>query len=189
MDCGFDRKCTQTAPKNALIISQSKFGTPLPELHPNHVIIDFSQLNKKPQFIKTYLSPDISASSQHQDYSPSYLLGALGPAWHAEWPLKYPQWVQFSLSSPEVFSMLSIRAQADKKTFPERAPRTFIFQGSHDEKSWTDLLDVKDAGFTSERVWRTFKFDNNTRYNFYRIYILANGGDTSLLTIQQIALN
>lgn len=85
--------------------------------------------------------------------------------------------------------MLSIRAQAGKKAFLERAPKTFVFQGSHDEKSWTNLLDIKDAGFTSEKVWRTFEFDNNTKYKFYRIYIWTNGGDPSLLTIQQIALN
>ena len=48
VDCGFDRKCTQNAAENALILTQSKFGDPLPELHPKHAIIDYSQLNKNP---------------------------------------------------------------------------------------------------------------------------------------------
>ena len=52
VDCGFDRKCTQTAPKNALIISQSKFGTPLPELHPNHVILIFPNSIKNHNLLK-----------------------------------------------------------------------------------------------------------------------------------------
>ena len=85
--------------------------------------------------------------------------------------------------------MLSVRAQAGKRVFPKRAPKHFIFQGSDDAKIWSDLLEVKDASFTSEKAWVTFKFENDKEYIIYRIYILANGGDPSLLTIQQIALN
>ena len=48
MDCRFDRNCAISAPQNALVISQSKFGTPLPDIRKNHAIIDFSQLNKAP---------------------------------------------------------------------------------------------------------------------------------------------
>ena len=189
MDCGFDRECVLTAPKNALVISQSKFDAPLPKLHPNHAIIDYSQLNRKPKLITSYLTPRISTSSQYKGYSPSYLLGALGPAWNSEWNPKYPQWVQFDFSSPERFSMLSIRAQADKRVYPKRAPRHFILQASNDGKSWADLIEVKNAGFSSERVWKSFPFKNDKKYTLYRVYILANGGDPSLLTIQQVALN
>lgn len=189
VDCSFDRECTQTVPTHALVITQSKYGTPLPELHANHAIIDFSQLNKKPRMIKSYLAPNISASSQYKDHSPGYLLGVLGPYWNAEWSPKYPQWIQFEFSSPERLSMLSVRAQSTRRVFPERAPKAFTIQASHDGKNWTDLLDVKDARFTSEKAWRNFPFENDKEYNFYRIYITANGGDSALLTIQQVALN
>ena len=84
--------------------------------------------------------------------------------------------------------MLSVRAQAGKKAFPERAPKEFIFQASHDRKRWTNLLEVKNAGFTSQKVWRTFPFENDKEFSFYRIYILENGGDPSLLTIQKNCL-
>lgn len=50
-------------------------------------------------------------------------------------------------------------------------------------------MEVKDAGFTFEKAWRNFPFENDKEYTFYRIYITANGGDPALLTIQQIALN
>jgi F5/8 type C domain len=189
VDCGFDRECVHMAPTNALVISQSKFGTPLPELHNNHALIDYSLLNKKPNLIKSYRAPNISVSSQHRDYSSAYLLGTLGPNWSAEWAPKYPQWLQFEFSSPEKISLLSIRAQAGKKAFSKRAPKHFIFQASHDGKSWADLIEVKDAGFSSEIAWKNFPFKNETEYTFYRIYILANGGDPSMLTIQQIGLN
>jgi F5/8 type C domain len=191
VDCGFDRECVRAAPKNALVISLNKPNNPLPELNPNLTIIDYTHLNKSPIERKTNIAPSkISTSSKLKDFSPAYILNGFGPhIWHAEINPQYPQWVQFEFSSPEKFSILSVRAQADKKAFPRRAPKHFIFQASHDGKNWHDLLEVKDAGFSSEKVWNNFSFKNETEYTFYRIYILANGGDPSLLTIQQISLN
>jgi hypothetical protein len=135
VNCDFDRECAHTAPKNALVISQSNFGAPIPELHPNHAIIDYSHLNKKPKWIESYLAPKISASSQYKDNSPAYILGVYGPAWNAEWNPTYPQWVQFELPSPERLSMLNIRTQSGKWAYPERAPKHFIFQASNDGKN------------------------------------------------------
>ena len=133
----------------------------------------------------------MSASSQHKDYSPSHLLGAAGRViWHAERNPNYPQWVQIKHSTPQRFSTISIKRQTSSKVdVTSRAPKHFIFQGSDDAKNWTDLIEVKDSGFTSKKAWATFQFKNEKKYTFYRIYILANGGDPSFLTIQQIALN
>jgi len=109
--------------------------------------------------------------------------------WHTDKPPQYPQWIQFQYSRPQTLHKISISSQTGKPEFAKRAPKHFIFQASNDERSWTDLIEVKNAGFTSEQTWRTFEFENNKEYTFYRIYILANGGDPSLLTIQQVALN
>jgi len=134
---------------------------------------------------------EISASSQHKNYTPAYILGATGKyIWHAERNPKYPQWVQIKYSTPQRFSTLDMRAQASSKMdLTGRAPKSFIVQASNDGKSWIDLLDVKDAGFATKNVWRTFKFENNKEYKIYRIYITSNMGDPSLLTIQQVALS
>ena len=85
--------------------------------------------------------------------------------------------------------MLSTKAEEGKKAFSKRAPKRFIFQASNNGKSWNDLMEVKDAEFTYEKVWRNSPLKYNKKYTFYKIHILANGGDPSLLTIQQIALN
>lgn len=50
VDCRFDRNCPRSAPENLIVISQSNFGAPFPELRKNHAIIDYSRLNKAPEF-------------------------------------------------------------------------------------------------------------------------------------------
>lgn len=192
VDCIFDRSCARSAPENVLVVSQGEYGSPLPALRKNHAIINYSRLNKAPILKKIPVVPiKISVSSQLENYSPAYILDGFGPHfWHAEKKPQYPQWVQFEYPSPQKLSTLSIKAQfSSKLDLTNRAPKHFVFQASNDGRSWTDLIEVKDAGFTSENVWRTFQFENDKEYAFYRIYILANGGNPSLLTIQQIALN
>lgn len=41
VDCRFDRKCVDSAPNNALVISQSNYGSQIPELRKNHIVIKF----------------------------------------------------------------------------------------------------------------------------------------------------
>ena len=191
--CGYDRTCAQAASQEELVISQSNKGIPANDLRKPHIIVNYSNLNKIPRVIKPYLfDPNtlILASSQYGENSPDNILKSTGPhIWHAEKSPQYPQWVRFKFLPAKIFSTVGIKAQSSSRLkFPERAPKHFIFQASNDGKSWTDLLEVDDAGFTSEKVWRTFKFENKNKYTYYRIYILSNGG-SSLLTIQQVVLN
>jgi F5/8 type C domain-containing protein len=157
-----------------------------------YLVADFTKNEYQPRAVKSLVMNDqTSASSKHKNYSSRFLLrGAGPPSWHAERFPQYPQWVKFKFKPSKKINILSIEAQTSMRlALPKRAPKHFIFQGSNDSSNWTDLIEVKDAGFTSGKNWRTFKFANEKEYSFYRLYILANGGDPSWLTIQQIDLN
>ncbi|MGP0630182.1 discoidin domain-containing protein [Nitrospina sp. 32_T5] len=136
---------------------------------------------------------EITASTQFNSYGPQYLLenhkGNPKHIWHSAKRPLYPQWIKIKFNRPRKLSRINIRAQGLNKKFPERAPKEFIIQGSQDGSIWKDLLEIKDAGFTAQNMWQTFPFKNANEYLLYRIFIKKNGGDPSLLTIQQIILN
>jgi hypothetical protein len=63
-------------------------------------------------------------------------------------------------------------------------PKTWTFEGSTDNSSWT-VLDTQ----TNVSAWgiiekRTYTFTNNTPYRYYRINITANQGATEVLVVE-----
>lgn len=85
---------------------------------------------------------------------------------------------QAELAQPAVVSRYTLRSAED---VPERDPKSWVFQGSQDGKSWT-TLDTRDLTATSTPVWpfagrnqdQGFDFTNSTAYKFYRFEFTPN---------------
>ena len=69
---------------------------------------------------------------------------------------------------------------------PTRAPNTWTFSGSMDGVEWT-VLDSQEGetGWTSQEL-RYYKFDNNTKYRYYRFKCTALNGATDALQIKEL---
>jgi len=141
--------------------------------------------------IKSIIFPkNVSVSS---NLFPAYAAPNLiygGGIWHAETPVRYPEWVEIACFKPVSVNTLAIQSQADSEGGAEhkRAPKDFFFQGSNDRHHWVNILSVKNNKYTAGGKWKRWSFKNNVAYAYYRLYITANNGDPNLLTIQQIKL-
>lgn len=139
---------------------------------------------------KPVLGVVITASSQIPDFSqsPNGILGQSRTVWHVKG--SFPQWVQFKFKQSKTFTRLAVVSQSNSPQGSEhkRSPKTFKLQGSHDGKIWRDLLQVTNAVYERGDQWLDWNFENDSAYQYYRIYITANNGDPDLLTIPQIRL-
>ena len=134
----------------------------------------------------------ILASSQHQAFGPELVVDQISldiSAWHSQGApsLSQPQWIRFEMIAPKRITSLSIQAQSNHDNH-KRAPRDFIFQGSHDGDEYTDLITVTDKRYSKPGEWAEWTFENKESYQYYRIYITKNGGDTGFVTIEEVAM-
>jgi hypothetical protein len=84
-------------------------------------------------------------------------------------------WIKFRLNTPEVSSVYTLTSANDA---PDRDPRAWTFEGSHDDINWVEL-DRRSNFFFEERYQiKVFRFTNTVAYRYYRIDIseLRNGG-------------
>ena len=135
--------------------------------------------------------PMLSASSVlRPSLDPEKLLLDSSQVWHAQSPPKYPEWVQIIYSKPQRITKLKVRTQGSEKDSQlfNRAPKDFNFQGSHDGKTWKNLQKVVAAKFSYEKPWLGWNFENKEAFQYYRLYITANGGDKGILAIAQLGL-
>jgi len=58
-------------------------------------------------------------------------------------------------------------------------PRDWTFQGSNNNSTWT-TLDTQSGITWSDNQLRTFSSGNTTAYQYYRLYITANGGHSDM---------
>jgi hypothetical protein len=125
----------------------------------------------------------VTASSAFRpEFGAEMLLTDDRQVWHAQYPPRYPEWLQVQLAQPVRISSISIRSQDGH---PLRAPRSFRLEGSTDRTLWVSLLDVPDSGVQST-PWRQWPVPSTREYPFYRLILRSNLGDPDLLTIQGI---
>ena len=122
-------------------------------------------------------------------YNPNYLMENRKAIWHAQSPVKFPEWIKVTFKSPANITHLGIMAQDDSPAGNEhtRGPKDFILQASNDGTNWRELLKVSRNVYTKGGEWKEWDFQNKEKYYYYRIYITA-GNDPGLLTIRQIKL-
>lgn len=141
-----------------------------------------------PKIVSVSASSNLFPSDER--YSPQYLLEDKKTIWHAaESTVNKPQWINIDYCMPARISGLGIMAQdsTPKGAEHKRAPKDFVFQGSNDGKTWTDLLTVADNTYDKGGEWKEWTFKNSREFLSYRIYI-TRGGEQNPLTIRQISL-
>ena len=76
---------------------------------------------------------------------------------------------------------------------PERDPRDWTFQGSFDGVTW-EILDTQAGQFWQDGAEdnrytpKTYTFDNNVAYSYYKLDITQNNGSGNLLSLAELEL-
>jgi hypothetical protein len=77
----------------------------------------------------------------------------------------------------------------DGISVPERAPKTWFFQGSNDKENWETLddrtVDRAETGWAVHER-RFFKFSNDAAYRYYRIYVKSINSDQEFLQFSEL---
>ncbi len=95
-------------------------------------------------------------------------------------------WIQYQFTSGKVINRYTMNADTNGAR-NARMPNTWIFKGSNDGSSWTNL-DSQSSITWSAGETKTFTFTNVTSYTYYRWAITANNGDGSWLNIQELEM-
>ena len=92
-------------------------------------------------------------------------------------------WIRYELSAPVAVVHYALSSANDS---PERDPRDWQLQGSHDGTDWTTLDTQSNQDFSERFQTKEYRFDNDEAYESYRLDITANHGDglTQLAELQ-----
>lgn len=124
-----------------------------------------------------------TASSETAGFeAPKAFDDSAGSWWASSAGPPNPTWLKydFGAGQPERVNAYTITPNAAQ---PNRAPRTWELQGSHDDTNWK-TLDTR----TNETIWtgqRDYQFENLEAFRYYRLYMTANNGD-ALYQIQEV---
>lgn len=82
-------------------------------------------------------------------------------------------WIRYQLQGGAVATSYSITSANDAV---ERDPKNWVFQGSNNGNTWTDLQVQTNQLFTTRFKKRIYVVPNTTSYKYYRLNITANNG-------------
>lgn len=116
----------------------------------------------------------VSASSNYGvNYLPYYAFsescGMTTYTWLSDTDDAIGAWIQYEFPQAEIITKLITINRGESTT---RAVKTFIFQGSNNETTWTDIENCSissNASFHREE----YLLDNSTAYRYYRLYITS----------------
>lgn len=83
-------------------------------------------------------------------------------------------WLKIELPTAQVSSMFLMQTP-DEYSEVSRVPTSFKIQGSNDDSSWTDLVNVSNIFWINNEI-KTWTNSSSTAYKYYRVLISANGG-------------
>jgi len=97
-----------------------------------------------------------------------------GEYWHSAEGM--PQWLMYELKDPSPINKISWKTRHETylDNAPRDCPKSFVFEGSNDAKTFTPLLTVKDLDVdTLCKPNRTMTecFHNNKLFKYYRFYV------------------
>ena len=87
-------------------------------------------------------------------------------------------WVSFQIQEPKAVKAYSIVSANDAEA---RDPVDWTFSGSNDGTTWTELDSQTGVRFNSRYESKTFTFENDTAYAYYKINITKNNGDSGMV--------
>ncbi|MDP4536666.1 discoidin domain-containing protein [Alkalimonas collagenimarina] len=94
-----------------------------------------------------------------------------------------PSWIQVQFQDPVAVSVLAITSANDA---PDRDPENFSLLASHDGEHWFTLGDWAGAAFDERFETKNFSVMNSLPFQYYRLNISKNRGDSSLLQLAEI---
>ena len=89
-----------------------------------------------------------------------------------------PVWVSFQLKEPKAIKAYSVVSANDAEG---RDPVDWTFSGSNDGSTWTELDSQSGIEFGSRFESKTFTFENDTAYAYYKINITKNKDGGSMV--------
>lgn len=83
-------------------------------------------------------------------------------------------WLQIKLPTSTAFNAVQIASRGDSSL--DQAPSAFQIQGSNDGETWDTLDSENDVSWSTLGELKLFRFENESAYLYYRLYITANQG-------------
>lgn len=95
---------------------------------------------------------------------------------NTKWLARTPTpWLQYGLDAPAAVTVYTLTSANDAGT---RDPAAWQILGSHDGATWTTLDTQTGQSFPSRYLTKQYSFANTEAFEFYRLNITANNGDT-----------
>lgn len=130
--------------------------------------------------------PKVTTSS---DMAPQFdgtcLMSPSKRIWHAQRPAQYPEWVLCRFHDPLPARRLFLQAQDGHV---DRAPGRIELEAMVDG-TWTRILSVRDIVWRFGGEWQGWPIETPVAAAAYRLTILSNSGDPTLLTLQNLYLS
>lgn len=82
-------------------------------------------------------------------------------------------WMRLEFPEPVVIGAYTMTSANDA---PDRDPKNWTLQGSHNGINWTNLDTRTDESFPQRFQTKRYDFNNSTEYKYYRLNITANNG-------------
>ncbi|QEC54011.1 F5/8 type C domain-containing protein [Anseongella ginsenosidimutans] len=100
---------------------------------------------------------------------------------------EYPSdlWMQYVFNEPVVAGAYTVTSANDA---PDRDPRDWNFQGSHDGETWVQLDKRVGEVFEERYQTKVYRFNNDVAYTYYRINITRNYG-SNLFQLAEWTIN
>lgn len=128
----------------------------------------------------TWVSPNMTSATEPANYqvaASSYHAIAKAPPWngvdnnintfwHAAEPDLTP-WYSFNFGEKTIISGIRLRSRT---TYITQMPETFILQGSNDEETWTNLMEVTGYSELDGENRRTYMLSAPAKYKIFRLY-------------------
>lgn len=91
-------------------------------------------------------------------------------------------WIKIELPTATAVTVFGIQAP-NESGYTSRVPTVFKIQGSNDNSTWTDLVDVSGISWSGNELKTWNNTAPSTVYKYYKIAITANGGDSTYVAI------
>jgi hypothetical protein len=194
VDCSFDQNCvTNTLMYSDKVALGITYGdVPIKSIE-NPFEINNSILTSKPVYptiellaIERPVLPDITASSQLENYGPQGLLAQISPGWHSERNPKYPQSITVDFHEQREIQLLGLLPQEEKT---DRAPKVISIEVANDGELWEPVAGSDNACISNAAEgWHDISFAKPVKTRYLKISIFSNCGDPSLLTLKGLKI-
>ena len=96
-----------------------------------------------------------------------------------------PAYMVYQFNAPTKVNILRLRIQ-NANEWDKRSPKAWTFQGSNDNITWTTLDTRSGVAWASGETVKTFSFENETKYKYYKFTCTAIVGSNDYMQLYEI---